>query len=331
MIYNVIEEKIIDYAEIVVILFDHCNLNCVFCPQDHKDDSTATYESIMSKSYSVFNWINNNNRTSYFKVHIMGGELFQDRFVDRKFLEIYQSFINAIIQNTTASKTIVPNFVTNLVFNRVEEVYNFIDMNNLKISISYDIKGRFNKDQRDLFEKNVEYFKDKIEMVSIQMTKQNINAFLEGDSYFDYLYDNFGIDWDSFIPTKEISISPSLMPSESDKLKLYKLLINKYPKCYNIEHFVNKKENNKMTCTRGNNLTILKTGKIPKGCSSTPFIEDSDLNVVENWLSRHNCFSCEYYRRCPLTCFISANYKHTVRDLDTCYLKEAFKYADSLY
>ena len=49
----------------------------------------------------------------------MGGELFQDRFVDRKFLEIYQSFINAIIQNPTASKTIVPTFLTNLVFNRV--------------------------------------------------------------------------------------------------------------------------------------------------------------------------------------------------------------------
>lgn len=62
-----------------------------------------------------------------------------------------------------------------------------------------------------MFVRNVETFKDNISMVSMQMTKQNIEDVIEGDVYFDYLYDNFLIDWDSFARQKKLLIHINLL------------------------------------------------------------------------------------------------------------------------
>jgi hypothetical protein len=173
----------------------------------------------------------------------------------------------------------------------------------------------------------------------MQMTKQNVLAMLDaskqdGEIYFDYLYDNFLIDWDSFIPAVEQS--EWMMPKESELLEFYKLLVRKYPKCLNVDHFVNQKEQNKMLCTRGNSTTILKDGSVPKGCSGALFIKEEKVDstsdvLLTSFFEKYNCFECEYFRRCPLTCFVKANYSRTVDDLDECVFKETFKFADSLF
>ena len=332
-IYDLIDQKVIDYAEIVICLFDHCNLNCIFCPQIHDDISGASRKEILEKAPAVIEWINNNSRSKYFKIHLMGGELFQDRWTDNRFLDYYDEFANSVKSGITdKDKNVVINFVSNLVFDNTSTVIHFLNKNKYSLSVSYDPVGRFNTNQRKTFIRNVELFKDNISMISMQMTKQNIHAVLNGDAYFDYLYDNFLIDWDSFIPA--IDDSEKLMPKESELLEFYKLLVTKYPKCLNVDHFVNQKEQNKMTCTRGNNLTILKDGTIPPGCSSSLFVDDNASkteDVVINFLDKYNCFECEFYKRCPLTCFVKANYSKIVEDIDDCVFKETFKYIDSIH
>ena len=332
-IYDLIDRKVISYAELVVCLFEHCNLACVFCPQKHDSIVGASRDEILAKVDGITSWINSNKRSKYFKVHIMGGELFQDIWIDKGFLDTYQEFIDLIRAGTAEDKDVVPNFVTNLLFDNTELVLDFVQKNNLKLSVSYDPKGRFNATQLEIFKANIVKFKDHIEMISCVGTRQNMKAIIEGDSFFDYLYVNFTCDWDSFLPSVEIS--EALMPKESDLLAFNKHLIDHYPKCLNVSYFTENTQENKMSCTRGNSYTILPDGSVPKGCSGSVLLTSPTSNdlasgaIVEKFLKTYNCFECEYYKKCPFTCFIKNDYSKIVRDVNECVFKESFRYVDS--
>ena len=330
--YELIDKKIIDYAELVICLFDHCNLKCVFCPQDHNNTQGASEKEILSKIPGIVEWINNNKRSKYFKLHIMGGEIFQDIWIENQFLSIYQKFIDEIKSKVDSEKTLVFNFVTNLVFIETKKVSDFLEENNLKISVSYDSHGRFTNTQFDIFKNNIEIFKDKIEMISLVMTKQNIEAVIKGDSYFDYLYNNFKCDWDSFLPS--VSVSETLMPKESDLLKFYKHLVDNYPLCLNISYFTENSRENRMSCTRGNSYTVMYDGTNPAGCSGSVLLRDGNTKnlgstiIIQKFFDQYNCFECEYFKKCPFTCFIKNDYKKIVRDVGECVFKETFKYVE---
>lgn len=329
MVYELIDRKVIDYAEIVVNLFDHCNMRCAFCPQDHESTVGATRAEILSKAKPIADWINSNTRSTYFKVHIMGGELFQDEWIEKKYLKIYTDFINEITLRVMLTKKVSFNFVTNLVFTKKYRVSEFLGKNDLKVSISYDLKGRFTDNQKEIFKQNVEWFKDRIEMVSLVATKQNIQALLnKEDPYFDYLYNNFTVDWDSYLPS--VKIAEKMMPKESELLAFYKLLVDEYPKCLNVQHFVNGEYENKMTCTRGNSYTILYDNSNPAGCSGSVLLRDGNTKdlgspvILEKFFKKYNCFECEYYKQCPFTCFIKADYSKLEQDIEGCVFKHTF-------
>lgn len=331
MLYDLIDQKIINYAELVVNLFDHCNMKCVFCPQDHNSTEGASRELIMSKVPSIVNWINTNSRSKYFKVHIMGGELFQDYWIDQGFLKIYKEFIDAINYKVSLDRQVVFNFVTNLVFNNQQAIREFLLTNDLKVSVSYDLKGRFTGDQKEIFKQNIEFFQDMIEMISLVATKQNIQSLLyREDSYFDYLYSKFTMDWDSYLPS--VKIAEKMMPKESELLAFYKRLVDEYPKCLNVQHFLNGKYENKMSCTRGNSYTVLFDNSNPAGCSGSVLLRDGNTKdlgstkIMENFFEKYNCFECEYYKQCSFTCFIRADYSKIEQDIDGCVFKHTFDY-----
>lgn len=332
-IYDLIDTKVVRYGEIVVCLFEHCNLKCAFCPQDHNSILGASYDEIMEKVSPIVNWINNNPRQQAYKIHLMGGELFQDRWIDQGFLKHYEDLISLIDIQTKSD--IHFNFITNLVFENRKPVMDFLDRNDLKVSISYDPAGRFSKSDLEIFTRNIIYFQDHIEMVSIVATKQNIDRIIAGDQLFEDLYTNYTCDFDHFLPS--VATSRILMPSEKELFEFYKVLVNKYPRCLNIDHFVNDKPANKMICTRGNSLTIMPDGAKPQGCSGSVFLKDAQTEelggpqIVENFLGKYNCFECEYFQRCPLSCFIKEDYKHIEQDMDECVFKATFRYADSIY
>jgi len=327
-IYDVINDKVIDYGEVIVCLFEHCNIRCSFCPQDHESLVGTTREEILAKIPRIVEWINNNTRSKYFKLHIMGGELFDDVWIESGLIDVYQELIDQIRDRVVPEKDLVFNFITNLVFDHTEPVKQFLDKNNLKVSISYDSSGRFNKSQLLTFKRNVETFKPYIEMVSLVLTKQNIKSVLAGDGYFDYLYNTFPCDWDSFLPS--VKASKAMMPKESELLAFYKHLVDNYPRCFNVEHFVSDSTSNKMACTRGNNFTVLHDDSEPKGCSGSILLKEGKTNnlssgeVVINFFKQYNCFECEYFSRCPFTCFVKNDYKHIERDVKECVFKLTF-------
>lgn len=332
-IYDLIDTKVVRYGEIVVCLFEHCNLKCAFCPQDHNSVLGASRKEIMAKVDPIIDWINNNPRKQAYKIHLMGGELFQDRWIEKGFLDIYDDLILYIDSNTDPD--IHFNFITNLVFENRKPVLDFLNHNDLRVSISYDPAGRFSKSDLEIFTRNIIYFQDHIEMVSIVATKQNIDRIIAGDQLFEDLYTNYTCDFDHFLPS--VATSRILMPSEKELFQFYKALVNKYPRCLNIDHFVNDKPANKMICTRGNSLTIMPDGAKPQGCSGSVFLKDAQTEelggpkIVENFLDKYNCFECEYFQRCPLSCFIKEDYKHIEQDMDECVFKATFRYADSIY
>jgi hypothetical protein len=329
-IYKAIDNKVILHSEVVVCLFEHCNMECVFCPQNHASIVGASREEILSKVDLIVNYINSNKRSTHFKIHTMGGELFQDRWISKGFLDIYSEFIEQIKSRINSDKDVEFNFITNLVFDQTDEVMSFIEKNDLMLSVSYDVKGRFNSAQYESFKRNIELFKHKIRMVSCVGTKQNMEAIIDGDEYFSYLYSLFPCDWDSFLPS--VSISEKLMPSETDLLKFYKFLVDNYPDCINISYFTGAAISNRMSCTRGNSFTVMPDGSRPKGCSGSVLLTSPSSNdlfsgaIVEKFINTYNCFQCEFYKKCPFTCFIKNDYSKIKRDLGECVFKETFKY-----
>ena len=261
----------------------------------------------------------------------MGGELFQDEWIEQGFLDIYQDFIKEIRWKVSLNKTITFNFVTNLVFHNAPMVELFLLANDLKISVSYDMKGRFKSNEKMIFAQNVERFKDNIEMVSVVQTKQNIEALLKGDGYFNYLYQNFRIDFDSYLPSTKTA--ENMMPSETLLLEFYKHLVDHYPETITADPFVNG-EQNKMSCTRGNSYTVLFDGSNPAGCSGSVLLRDSKteelgtVKIIESFITDYDCLSCEFYKRCPFTCFIKNEYSKIERDLNKCVFKEVFYHVE---
>jgi len=333
-IYQIIDSKVIDYAEIVVILFEQCNLQCLMCSQDHDSTDNLDKKDILSKVDYISNWINENNKSKYFKLHIMGGEVFQDRLINNGYLDIYDEFMQEV-QNRVVDQTkdITFNYVSNLVFENTEPVLKFIDKEHVILSTSYDSSGRFSKSEFEIFKNNIEIFKKHIAMVSCVMTAPSMKAVVK-DEYFKYLYDNFLVDWDSFWPIKEDNINRFLMPTETETYEFYKWLVDNHPKCLNVEHFTTTKTNMKMTCTRGNNTTILQDNSVPKGCSGSAYVVDrktSDDDVSEvmtNFFEKYSCFTCPYFARCPFTCFIKADYRYIEDDLDDCVFRKTFQYVE---
>jgi hypothetical protein len=262
----------------------------------------------------------------------MGGELFQDEWINKNYLEIYEEFIREIKNSVSDGKNLIFNFITNLVFTETDKVINFLDRNNLKFTVSYDPVGRFQNKDLEIFKKNIEIFKDRIDLISLVMTKQNIRSVCEGDSYFDYLYSIFPTHWDSFLPSVEMS--EKMMPSETELLSFYKLLVDKYSDTLNMESFINK-DHNRMGCTRGNSYTVLRDNTIPKGCSGSIFLKDGETDdastgeIVIKFFKTYDCFSCEYFKNCSFTCFIQNDYKKINRDLGKCVFKEVYKYVES--
>lgn len=332
-IYEFIDQKVIDYAEIVIGLFDHCNMRCSFCFQDHENKEGLSREEILAKVPIVLNFINNNTRSKYFKMHLMGGEIFQDFLIDNFFLDIYQEFYNLIIEGIAdKTKVLILNPVTNLVFDRTDQVLGFLERNNITLSISYDPKGRFNKGDFEIFKKNIETFKEKIEMVSITITRQNIKALLNGDEYFDYLYSLFPCHLDPFLYKEASAEQKAFIPYESEILALNKLLIDKYPRCLNILPFTDESiKENKMGCTRGNNISIFYNNFVPTGCSGEIFLKNKNEAkpiIIERFLKKYDCLNCEYYKRCPFTCFVKDRITDKMhRDVEGCVFKISFDYA----
>lgn len=350
---DLILEKRSKVCEIVVVLFEYCNFSCTFCPQNHNSKLGMTYNEIVSKADYIIDYINNNKFASGFVVRFFGGEPFADEVLEQpEILQAYRDVTSKIRTGTNIGDRSL-NFVwiTNFSMKKHRnKVLNFIEdqKRDTRFIVSFDFKGRFNKSNREIFQENIEIYKDYIENISTVLTKQNIEAAMEGDEYFEYLYSNFEYSWDKYV--KGSSVSDYLTPSESLLLKFYKFLVDKYSEGDEVrDHLIMpfidgafSKKSNPASCSRGNGYAIdADNSIISEGCVGTHYLKRNRNkvlkveekvflnNTIENFLEKYNCHACEYYQQCPMTCFVSLKTDSVVEDMDVCINKLLFKYLDS--
>jgi hypothetical protein len=333
-IQDLLSSKVPDYAEIEIFFFEHCNLRCVHCFQDHEATLGMNESSILSKLELIDQFFSRTPKQEVI-LNIMGGELFQDEILD-EFLPIYTKFIAGVNKLATKhNKKPRFNFVTNLLATKHDLFISWLEEHNLKLSVSYDLSGRFNYSQLELFKKNIEIYRNYIGLICLVATKRNIELLItNSDPYFDYLYDNFDCYWDQLTPGP--TVPTDLVPSESLYLSFMLFLVDNYPECTNLEAFVNGKAENKMSCPSLNKL-LIETNNATSSCriqqhkKSNDFITIVDRTndaIIEKWITDKGCLQCEYFARCSFSCFVRNDWKRLKRDFDGCIYKETFKYIE---
>ena len=345
---NLIFEKRNKSCEIVVILFEYCNFACSFCPQDHNSKKGMNYEAIVSKADIIAEYINQNSFATEFVVRMIGGEPFNDAILkDSNLLEAYRDLANGVREKTNLTDQVL-EFIWISNFSMVEtrdHIKQFMDEQgeDTTFVVSFDLKGRFNQKNLQIFKENIEIFAPYIRNINSVITKQNIQALLAGDEYYDYLYNRFDYSWDQYI--KGTEHNDVEIPLESEVLAFYKLLVDKYPKVEYIIPFMQPKDNQMHTiCSRGNGAAIDWDNKIiPEGCVGSHYLKkfnspsyrqhngpDSFLdNTLTSFLDKYNCHACEFYQRCPMMCFSGIKAGNMKQDMDTCVNKLLFQYVDA--
>lgn len=334
-VQELISSKVPDYAEIEIFFFEHCNLRCVHCFQNHTSTLGMSEKLILDKLSIIEDFFKKSPKVQV-TLNIMGGELFQDHLMD-EYLPIYTKFINGVL-NLSEQYNKIPlfNFVTNLLTTKHDLFSSWLRQHNLKLSVSYDLSGRFNINQLLQFKHNVELYRNFINVICLVATRQNIKLLLEKqDAYYDYLYDNFDCYWDQLTPGP--TVPTDLVPSEKQYLDFLLFLVDNYPRCTNLEAFLNKQQHNKMSCPSLNKLLIeadnsTSSCRIQQHKKTNDFISpasDSNDFIIEKWLDDKNCFTCEYFSRCPFSCFVRNDWARLVRDFDGCIYKETFRHVDA--
>lgn len=313
---SMLDKKIPESSEIQLILFQHCNLSCNFCGQDHK--SRTGIDTITQKADEIIKFIKNNIRKSHI-VNIMGGEVFNDDLPDHVFND-YKRLIFEVNQYAISTDQIVRfNWATNLIFKNYEKVQKlFADLDKAEIttyiSTSYDFFGRKTALWKDeLFKANVEYFSDRIKTINFVLTRPAIQYMInEKDEYFDYLYSKFHIFFEYFQPEKN---SDLLMPTDDELLEMFLFLAKKYPNVSPINDWL-KNDQNRMTCYGLNSMTLLPDGKKAR-CRYLSYKEgdfkhkvnyQNNGEIVQAFMAENECLSCEWYNRCSMRCFVQADW-----------------------
>lgn len=335
-IQSLLKDKIPDSGELEIFFFEECNLRCVHCFQDHLSRVGQSRDEILSKLEVIKDFFIMNPK-QHFIMNIMGGELFQDKLLD-KFLPVYSEFIEGVNKLCQEhNKSVTFNFVTSLVFKNTQPVLDWVKHHNLKFSVSYDITGRFNLTDFETYKQNIELFNDYVGLICLVATKQNMAKLIEtGDKYYDYLYSKFPCYWDQLTPGP--TVPSRLVPTESELYKFNIFLIDNYPKCTNLDAFTNGKSHNKMSCPSINKLLIEANNRtascrIHQHEDSKDFITivtpETNDPIIQKFLDDHDCMSCEYFQRCPFSCFVRNDWLRLGRDFDGCVYKETFRYIDS--
>ena len=137
------------------LLWDNCKNGCTFCPQ-RKNPNNLSIKQQMDSSSEVINFITSDEFVIGSDILIVGGELFDS---PRPFLLDFFKQIKSLIDDKIINKILIS---TNLLYGDPQlyfllECLNIIGKDNLYITTSYDIEGRFkNNGQVEQFYKNLD-------------------------------------------------------------------------------------------------------------------------------------------------------------------------------
>lgn len=312
-------------GEIIVTLFEFCDMNCKFCNQDHA--SVVGMDNIRQKLHDIKDSISQLESIgkNTFEVHIMGGEVFSD-FVPDSCFDDYRYLYEEL---TSWRDNIEVSFTTNFVWKNTKRVEDLLrDCPDLLLMSSYDPSGRFSKENHQIFMENVKAFSNsgRLKSFNVIMTKPNMRKIMsKEDPSFDYIYDNFPIYFDYYTPEKNAIM---MSPNDIELREFMKFMVDVYPECGPFNKFLDKSSVNRMSCM--DTHTIMPTGK--SGYCTILLDGDSDnyipkKEMEESWFKDYNCLVCPHYKRCTFGCFLS-NHLSSFRTQEECWLSEVYDYVD---
>ena len=327
-------------GELIVILFEYCNLACQFCTQDHS--SIVGMDTILGKIESVKKALDVLKARGKTKttINLMGGELFADEVDDRLF-DDYLSLIQSITDyGNDIAMPVKIMIATNMVWTRTDRVKTLLDRSGVKINASYDPAGRFNKESLEIFYNRITEFKDYVSHIGVVMTKPNIKKFMADQApHFEYLYNNFMIVFDNYTQTPGSNLN-FLMPLDYELRDFYKFMVDQWPNCIPFQEFSSKLQQN-MGCMRtmyvfvdnsfgscGAYEQIVQPLTEYAGQKTVIMLTKLEQHIETKFFQDYDCLSCEYMSRCSFSCFLN----HHIRDSRTqeeCWLKEVYQYIDS--
>lgn len=328
--YNIITDtnKRSILGEIIVTLFEQCNMSCKFCNQDH--NSKVGMDTIRDKLVTVQNAIKHlqaNGRTE-FSVHFMGGEVFSDLVPDSCFDDYKYLADELDAWSKENNYDVEICFTTNFVYDRTDRLQKLLDeCPQIKLLTSYDPSGRFGTGQLEKFQENVTLFKNYIKSANVIMTKPNIEKFLKrATPFFDYLYDNYDIYFDYYTPEKN---RERMTPNDIQLRDFMKFMLDNYPNCLPFKDYPSKQKK-RMTCQDtftimpdglGGFCTILLNGELGNW-------KPTKEEMEQKWFEEYNCLECPHFQRCSMGCFLS-NHLQSFRTQEACWLAEVYDYVDA--
>ncbi len=322
-IVDVLADKKGALKEAHLILFEYCNLRCSFCHQDHDSKVGATAVAMWEKAKTL---MANTRHDEPYVINLTGGELFLDVYPD-EFFKTYYEIAYAFFEYYD-DVTIVLG--TNLVYHKIERLIDLVvrlkQHGPVKVATSYDPAGRFDRDSYLLFMHNLSQVKEHVDTVNVVITKQNIETIIAGKDTvtLNWLCDNFSVYFDHYIPSANYE---RLQPSEDLIGKLYLYLNEHHPNSYPL---ISWKENQENITTCRSTKIINKDGAVTTCWSEAGkdavLDEQAGLQAKnaaeERFLDHYGCFSCEYYQRCGLRCFL--HHSFVEGSAGTCQIKAMF-------
>jgi radical SAM protein with 4Fe4S-binding SPASM domain len=325
-----IEKKRNTEGEFFVNFFEFCNMRCSFCWQDHTN--LAGSESVVEKAYDIIDRVRVDHRT-HFIINLMGGELFADSLPDSLF-EDYYNHVVYLHEHFPTGKTFHVNWVTNLVYEKIDRVIGLIEKCRTKVTCnlttSFDFAGRFTKDQKILFEKNLPIARPYLGTVSVVLTKPNIERMMKSkDTLFEKMYEEgYYFYFDYYSPEKNFQFNA---PSEKLLQDGLLFLLKNYPEVWPIKGWkIN--DVNRMTCMgsmiidhtgyKGQCRSLL-TSSVSNKMNSKVDLEDNST-MEKTFINKYNCSECEFFHKCGMGCFLQHDFKGK-EELDECLYKEVFR------
>jgi sulfatase maturation enzyme AslB (radical SAM superfamily) len=328
-----LESKRPDICEIELTLFENCNIVCHFCFHDKKSPVGLTREEMFSKLPIIEQFLKKQSgRVQLAQINLVGGELLQDRWMERLCTDYFDLLIKAKKSFDQYSLPMKVVIVSNFLFKKKEIVKELIDK--LRASgidshliVSYDFEGR---PTSGAYLENISYFgPEYICSVNLVGTKGSIKKFIQNDDvYFKHLYKHFNIYFDDFIPDAGADTS---IPSDREFFEWYSFIAKNYPKIQPVAELIENKTN-KMHCLSLNKITIFPDNRT-SNCRwhrykqsdfGTKLNMHDNAGMMQSFIDQNGCLSCEYFKRCGFRCFTQWDWKNRQRDMDICPMKAFF-------
>lgn len=310
---NVLDVKHGGGNEILIILFEKCNLKCTFCHQDH--NSMTGVDDIMSHATRIMNTY---PREGSYNINISGGEIFLDELPDTIY-ETYAKLVTVLDEYFVDANF---TFVTNLIFTKVHRVIGLVSGlkgNGVDVSIatSFDPVGRFNGKLRETFMVNVQLFRRWIRVITTVLTKKTVSWFVAEkiSTEFEYLYLNFDLYFDHYTPDVK---GCAQIPTDAAIADFYIYMADNFPDIQPLAGWLSNTSNGS-TCRR--TVVTNPTGQIST-CRALPK-ESRNNDIISGALERDNsavkfveqydCANCKHFHRCGMRCFLAHEY-NAVKD-----------------